>query len=220
MLVPVPPRQPRARRPDGSIAEAFRHGRYNLRDQQGRYVVRADAAGRPCHHRCCAGKRPHPKGLPVKLDRGYLRSLTAGELETELEEYINFSDTREGGLRQVIAELDRREGIEKNAAGRKMRARERRQQRESEYKDEVYRQWLQAEGETNGYMLNKAGNAAGIDERTLFTGPQSRVAKYASRELRDYFDAHGRPTRVSWFGSAAARRAHYAGQRVGASGAA
>lgn len=208
------------RRPDGSIAEAFRHGRYNLRDQMGHYVIRADSAGRPCHHLCCAGKRPHPKSLPVKLDRRYLRSLTPAELETELGEYVNFSDTHEEGLRQVIAELDRREDSEKLAAARAMRARERRQQRESEYQDEVYRQWLQAESETNGYMLNKAGKAAGIDERTLFTGPQSRVAKYASRELRDYFDAHPRPTRVSWFGSAYARRAHYAGQRAGASGAA
>lgn len=220
MLVPVPPRQPRARRPDGSIAEAFKHGRYNLRDQMGHYVQRPDAAGRPCHHRCCAGKRPHPKNLPVKLDRRYLRTLTPGELEVELGQYTNYISTHEEGFTQIVAEFDRRDDIEKNAAGRKMRARERRQQRQSEYEDEVYRQWLTAEAETNGYMLNKAGKAAGVDERSLFTGPQSRVAKYASRELRDYFDAHGRPTRVSWFGSAAARRAHYAGQRAGASGAA
>lgn len=186
----------------------------------GHYVVRKDAAGRPCHHHCCAGKRAHPKNLPVKLDRGYLRSLTGPELDEELGQYVNFIDTHEGGFRQVVAEIDRRDQMEKTAAARKMRARERRQGRESEYKDEVYRQWLQAEAETNGYMLNKAGKAAGIDERTLFTGPQSRVAKYASRELRDYFDQHGRPTRVSWYGSAYARRAHYAGQRAGASGAA
>lgn len=200
------------------MAEAFKHGRYNLRDQLGHYVPRADAADRPCQHRCCAGKRVHPDKLPVKLDRRWLRTLTPAELEEELGQYTNFIDTHEEGFLQVVAEIDRREDIEKNAAARKMRARERRQQRESEYRDEVYRMWLQAEAETNGYMLNKAGKAADIDERSLFTGPQSRVAKYASRELRDFFDAHGRPTRVSWFGSAAARRAHLAGQRAGASG--
>lgn len=210
----------RPRRPDGSVMEAFRHGRYSLRDQLGHYVKREDATMRPCQHRCCAGKRVHPDKLPVKLDRRWLRTLTPAELEEELSQYTNYIDTHEEGFLQVVAEFDRREDIEKNAAARKMRARERRQQREQEYRDEVYRMWLQAENETNGYMLNKAGKAAGIDERSLFTGPQARVAKYASRELRDFFDAHGRPTRVSWFGSAAARRAHLAGQRAGASGAA
>ena len=208
------------RRANGSVMEAYRHGRYNLRDQLGHYVVRADAADRPCHHSCCAGERVHPKNLPVKINRQYLRKLSDQDLEIELGQYSRFIDTHEGGFLQIVAELDRRDESEKRAAARKQRAKERRQGRESEYQDEVYRQWLQAEAETNGYMLNKAGKAAGIDERSLFTGPQSRVAKYASRELRDYFDAHPRPTRVSWFGSAYARRAHYAGQRAGASGAA
>lgn len=203
------------RRPDGSVAEAFRHGRYNLRDQMGHYVQRADAADRPCHHSCCAGKHPHPAGLPVKLSRSWLRTLSGPELEQELDTYVNFIDTHEAGFHQITAEIDRREESEKLAAARKMRARERRQQQEQEYQDEVYRQWLQAEAETNGYMLNKAGRAAGISDRSLFTGPESRVAKYASRELLDYFDAHPRPTRASWFGSAARRRAHLAGRRVG-----
>lgn len=207
---------PKPRRPDGSVAEAFRHGRYALRDQMGHYVKRPDAAGRPCQHRCCAGKRVHPDKLPVKLARPWLRTLTPAELEEELGQYSGFVDTHEEGFREIIAEIDRREDAEKTAAGRKMRARERRQARQSEYKDEVYRQWLQAEAETNGYMLNKAGRAADVDERSLFTGPESRVAKYASQELLDYFDKHPRPTRASWFGSAASRRAHLAGRRVGA----
>ena len=204
----------------GKVIRAFRDGRYNVRDQRGHYVKPKTARGHICHHSCCNGSRVHPDKLPVKISRSYLRSLTPDQLERELGTYTNFIDTHEEGFLQVVAEFDRRDDKEKNAAARKARAKERRQQRESEYRDEVYRQWLQAEAETNGYMLNKAGKAAGIDERSLFTGPQSRVAKYASRELRDYFDAHGRPTRVSWFGSAAARRAHLAGQRAGASGAA
>ena len=206
----------KARRPDGSVAEAFRNGRYNLRDQLGHYVVRADAAQRPCHHRCCEGKRVHPDNLPVRLDRRYLRTLSPDELEEELSQYQHFADSREEGFLDVLAEVDRREHSAKLADARKMRARERRQLRESEYQDEVYRQWLTAEAETNGYMLNKAGRAAGISDRSLFTGPESRVAKYASRELLDYFDSHPRPTRASWFGSAAKRRAHLAGRRVGA----
>lgn len=205
------------RRANGSVMEAYRHGRYNLRDQLGHYVDRADAADRPCHHSCCAGKRVHPANLPVKINRQYLRHLSDEDLETELGQYSDFADTHEAGFLQIVAEIDRRDESAKLAAARKARARERRQQRESDYRDEVYRNWLMAEAETNGYMLNKAGKAAGIDERSLFTGPESRVAKYASRELLDFFDAHPRPTRASYLGSAAERRAHLAGRRIGTS---
>ena len=100
-------------------------------------------------------------------------------------------------------------------AERTERARRRRQDAEQAYRDEVYRQWRAAEAATNGYMLNRAGRLGGIDERSLFTGPEARVRKYASPELIDWFQAHPRPTRVSWFGSAAARRAHLAGRRIG-----
>ncbi len=208
------PRKPR--RSDGSVLEAFRAGRYNVRDQLGHYVKPEGMADHPCPHRCCTGKRVHPRNLPVKLDRSYLRTLSGPELETELGQYVNYSDTHEEGLRQVIAELDRREDIERNAVARKARAKERRQAREQEFRDEVYRNWLLAENETNGNMLNKAGRAAGIDDRSLFTGPESRVAKYASPELLEFFDTHPRPTRVSHFGNAAQRRAHLAGRRIGA----
>jgi hypothetical protein len=197
--------------------EAFRHGRYNVRDQLGHYVSPESQADHPCHHHCCSGKRVHPANLPVRLNRQYLRSLSGDELEHELSQYTGFIDTHEGGFLQIVAELDRRDESDKRAAARKTRARERRQQRESEYKDEVYRQWLLAEAETKGYMLNKAGRAAGIDERTLFTGPESRVAKYATRELLDFFDDHPRPTRAAFLGSAYERRAHLAGRRIGAS---
>jgi hypothetical protein len=95
------------------------------------------------------------------------------------------------------------------------RARRRRQDAEQECRDEVYRQWLAAEAATNGYMLNRAGQRGGIDEHPLFVGPESRVRKYASPELIEWFESHPRPTRISWFGSAAARRAHLAGRRIG-----
>lgn len=205
------------RRYNGTIAHAFRGGRYDVRDQLGHFVKPVQAEDHPCPHRCCQGQRVHPETLPVKLDRRYLRSLSPGELETELGQYSRYADSHEEGFLQVIAELDRRDTSARLAEARKARARDRRQHREQEYQDEVYRQWLTAEAETNGYMLNKAGQRAGINERSLFTGPESRVRKYASRELLDYFDSHPRPTRASWFGSAARRRAHLAGRRVGAS---
>jgi hypothetical protein len=110
--------------------------------------------------------------------------------------------------------VDQGESARRTAA-RGERARRRRQDAEQEYRDEVYRQWLAAEAATNGYMLNRAGRLGRIDERSLFTGPESRVRKYASPELIEWFHTHPRPTRVSWFGSASARRAHLAGRRIG-----
>jgi hypothetical protein len=101
----------------------------------------------------------------------------------------------------------------RTAVARDERAR-RRRDAEQEYRDEVYRQWRAAEAATNGYMLNRTGLREGIDERSLFAGPESRVRKYASPELIEWFESHPRPTRVSWFGSAAARRAHLAGRRI------
>jgi hypothetical protein len=79
----------------------------------------------------------------------------------------------------------------------------------------VHRQWRAAEAATNGFMLNRTGQRLGVDERSLFAGPESRVLKYASAELIEWFQWHPRPTRISWFGSAPARRAHLAGRRVG-----
>jgi hypothetical protein len=95
------------------------------------------------------------------------------------------------------------------------RARRRRQDAEQEYRDEVYRQWLAAEAATNGFMLSQAGRYQGIDERSLFAGPESRVRKYASAELIEWFESHPRPTRVSWFGSASARRGKAPRPRLG-----
>jgi hypothetical protein len=110
--------------------------------------------------------------------------------------------------------IDRSESARTGAA-RSERDRRRRQDAEQEYRDEVYRQWRAAEAATNGYMLNRSGLREGIDERSLFAGPESRVRKYASPELIEWFESHLRPTRVSWFGSARARRAHLAGRRIG-----
>lgn len=189
---------------------------YAVRDQIGHYVERG-LSQHPCPHRCCSWKRVHPDNLPVSLDRKYLRSLSGGELETELRQYSSYADRREHGLLQIVAELDRRDESEKKAAARAMRARERRQARTQEYRDEVYRQWLLAENATSGNLLNKAGRAAGIDERTLFSGPESRVRAYASRELQDFFLTHPRPTRAAYYGNASQRRAAYAGAGFGGS---
>jgi hypothetical protein len=60
--------------------------------------------------------------------------------------------------------------------------------------ERVEEQYLHAEEVCRGSMLNAAGQRAGVTPQSLFSGPASSAAKYASEELRDYFRQHGRLT--------------------------
>jgi len=62
------------------------------------------------------------------------------------------------------------------------------------FRDEQQRMAIDAERATNGYMLSKAGKVAGIDPWQLFGGTEKAARKYASPELKQYWDTHGRPT--------------------------
>lgn len=59
-----------------------------------------------------------------------------------------------------------------------------------------------------------SGRRGRVDPRTLFTGPQSRVDKYASEELKNYFDQHGRVTATEFRRAAARQRAEYQEERA------
>lgn len=72
-------------------------------------------------------------------------------------------------------------------AGRVTRAQAR--QMYSEY---VYTQWLAAEDATRGVLLNKRGQAAGINPESLFSGPAHVAFAYASDELKDWWAQHER----------------------------
>lgn len=190
-----------------SAATRSELSKQQARDNLSHWVAPPSARGKPCPHKCCQNKHPHPDKIPVKLDRAYLRSLTDQEVERELSTYQRYSDTHERGFLQVIAEAQRREDAPRRKAAGQEKARETRARRESEYRDHVYREWLTAENGIQGaVMLNRKGNAAGIDERSLFTGPQSRVDKYASDELKEWFTSHPRPTRARLLGRREDRR--------------
>ncbi len=73
--------------------------------------------------------------------------------------------------RRALLESERRPGEDIDQAVRRVYAR---------WLDQVYDQ---AEAATNGFMLNEEGRKAGINEKTLFSGPASRARKYASEEL-------------------------------------
>ncbi|TMR91327.1 phage minor capsid protein [Nonomuraea basaltis] len=73
-------------------------------------------------------------------------------------------------------------------------------------------QWYdQAEQATNGFLLNAEGRVAGINERSLFSGPASRALKYASEELLRWWADNPRLTltafRAQWLGRESDRKA-------------
>ena len=80
-----------------------------------------------------------------------------------------------------------------------------------EYDGFVTTNYLAAESDCRGVLVNRAGRAAGVDPASLFCGPASRVRKYASEELRSWFGRHGRITygewKYEWFGRASDRQA-------------
>ncbi|MEV1003411.1 phage minor capsid protein [Nonomuraea sp. NPDC050202] len=80
----------------------------------------------------------------------------------------------------------------------------------------LYDEWIEvqfvaAERYTRGILTNAAGRAAGIDGRTLLSGPQARADRYASDELRAWWEQHPRMTlvefRAQMLGRASDRRA-------------
>jgi hypothetical protein len=62
------------------------------------------------------------------------------------------------------------------------------------FRDHVETSYWAAEDATKGYLVNKAGEAAGVHPRELFSGPEARARKYASPELLAFWHAHGRLT--------------------------
>ncbi|MCF6467395.1 hypothetical protein FAF44_03060 [Nonomuraea sp. MG754425] len=67
----------------------------------------------------------------------------------------------------------------------------------------LYDEWLELQGiaaerYTRGNLINRAGRAAGVDGRTLLSGPQARADRYASDELRVWWEQHPRMTLVEF----------------------
>lgn len=62
-----------------------------------------------------------------------------------------------------------------------------------DYLDSVEAAYLLAEHETNGVLLNRAGQQRGIDARLLFVRQESFALKYSSEELKDHWTRHPRP---------------------------
>lgn len=68
------------------------------------------------------------------------------------------------------------------------------------WRESIELQYLAAEAECNGQLLNPAGRAAGISSRSLFMGPARTAAAYASEELLWYWQDNPRLTFDAWLG--------------------
>lgn len=170
---------------------------YDVRDLLGHWVRPASRSDEACPHKCCRGRRPHPERFPVILAKKDLRRLSKRELWAHLNHYGDRPDA-DRMSRQVVGELDRREAAERRARGRRVT-------RDDEYRAYLEAEFIAAERRTRGNMLNRAGVDAGIDERSLWSAPEARVKKYASPELRAYFEDHPRVSRAEFLGGAAAQ---------------
>lgn len=162
---------------------------YNRRDYIGHWVRKDQRAKQACTHACCRGYRPHPANHPDVMPARYLRGASDDQLAA------HYNKCAGPGCRdQVLDELHRRDVREEKRRGREDRRLARASMRRQERAGEVERVYLAAEAQTKGNMLNRRGREAGIDERTLFRGPESRVRKYGSEELLNFFDEVPRPT--------------------------
>lgn len=173
---------------------AHRRHYYNRRDFFSHFVRKDQPAPRPCHHACCRGMRAHPDGYPVVKRNAYLRYAGDADLTRYYERHAGDSETDEHARARVLHEMQRRDEADERRDARAQRRRHKYLAQRTERAEHVEREWAAAEAATNGYMLNRRGQEAHIDERTLFTGPESRARKYASEELLSYWEHHPRPT--------------------------
>jgi DNA-binding transcriptional ArsR family regulator len=119
----------------------------------------------------------------IAAEQPSLRALTDDELRTAF-------DTGEITLEALTDECDRRD--------RAGRSRQARRAGEGEWREGAHAQFLAAEAETNGYLLSRAGQAAGIDPWSLWSGPEATALKYASEELREFWLANPRMTAAEY----------------------
>ncbi|MFH8403744.1 phage minor capsid protein [Streptomyces sp. NPDC018019] len=62
------------------------------------------------------------------------------------------------------------------------------------YQEHIYAQWLEAETELRGHLLTREAEAAGVDPRSLFTGPSHVAYARASEDLKRWWADHPRTT--------------------------
>lgn len=164
---------------------------YNIRDLFGHFVRPRSREGRLCPHKCCRGKRIHPRDEPLIANKALLRAMNDDDF-VKLLQGIDWTDTRD--VQDILKEAERRERRQLAAYRRTRDRAERARMQRLDFEIEIEAKFLAAEHATRGDMLSRAGKAAKVDPRTLFYGRADVARKYASEELNDWFDRHGRLT--------------------------
>ena len=167
---------------------------YNVRDLIGHFVKPRSAEGRMCPHACCRNRRVHPANMPVILPNKLLRRASDEDLQAHYARVSGDSAKDARARAQVLHEMDRRDRLEERRAERRKIVAYGAYSRRLEREEAVEHAYVSAERSTNGYMLNQRGMARGVDPRSLFTGSEDRARRYASEELLEHWQSHGRPT--------------------------
>lgn len=181
--------------------------------------------------------RPEPPSPPPSRAAEFTPEVAEHFSDDELVAAVGECAGDPKALDAIMARLEERESAEQQAAERE-REREdaaRRQQQDDRtdpltnpaqratrhltpdqacresYDSYVLDQWMQAEQDCRGELLNRRGQAAGVDPVALFEGPAHVARAYASEELGQWWQRHGRTTyrewRWQWFGRASDRAA-------------
>lgn len=174
---------------------------YNLRDLRGHWTLRGTQE-RPCLHKCCAGKRAHPEGVFTLPDRHVLRAMSDEEIRK------NFRWDNEVEAAVFLGELDRRDQADARRKNTVQRRKDKAARENEEHQLAIEAAYRSADQATRGHMLSPAGRAAGVDPRSLFSGSGARARKYASEELRGFWDDHGGRMTLAEY------RRHLAGERA------
>jgi hypothetical protein len=144
--------------------------------------------------------RAHPDHYPVVLPSKILRRATDNDLAYHWQRVQGDTRRDEMGRAQILHEMQRRDQAGEQREATEEHRRARWTARKQERAEAIDQAWLAAEDGTKGNMLNRRGKEAGINERTLFTGPESRARKYASEELLNWWEDHPRPTAAHFEG--------------------
>jgi hypothetical protein len=167
---------------------------YNVRDLLGHWVKPVSKRGKMCPHACCRGKRVHPDNYPVILPSALLRKASEQDLMAHYDRVQGTGPKDEKARAQVLHEMDRRDRADTERARRRQALAHGAYARRLEREELTEHAFTTAERATNGYMLNRKGEARGVNPRSLFTGSEERARRYASDELLEHWQAHGRPT--------------------------
>lgn len=97
-------------------------------------------------------------------------------------------DTYEG----LVDEPTPRETFAATMATTPGRRLSKREQAREDYERHLYNQFLDAELECRGHMLTREGEAKGIDPVTLWRTNRTTANRYASDELKSFWNRHGR----------------------------